>query len=214
MKRFFRSKWFKIPFFTLTFAFAAYGFFGASVFVASYYGLTNESGAVDANNRYFQEIHDKYNQSFKIDSVQIVKNRYEALNRIIVLNDFYPKNAEYILAVLENGSDEREVLRMLDAVDLQVKNDRRYQKAVGELKAKLKSKSQRINGLSVFDWMNISEWKDFKIAVAKDKKLIDSVASVTGVEGRLIVSCLVGEQIRLFNSSREAYKKWIGKITC
>jgi hypothetical protein len=32
------------------------------------------------------------------------------------------------------------------------------------------------------------------------------------VEGRLIVSCLVGEQIRLFNSSREAYKKWIGPL--
>jgi hypothetical protein len=32
------------------------------------------------------------------------------------------------------------------------------------------------------------------------------------VEGRLIVSCLVGEQIRLFNSDREAYKKWISPL--
>jgi hypothetical protein len=60
--------------------------------------------------------------------------------------------------------------------------------------------------------MNISEWQDFKIACAKDKKLIDSVAELTGVESRLIVSCLVGEQIRLFNSKREAYKKWIGPL--
>ena len=45
-----------------------------------------------------------------------------------------------------------------------------------------------------------------------DKHLIDSVALVTGVEPRLIVSVLVGEQIRLFNSSREAYKKWIGPL--
>ena len=60
--------------------------------------------------------------------------------------------------------------------------------------------------------MNISEWQDFKIAVAKDTHLIDSVAKVTGVEARLIVACLVGEQIRLFNSNREAYKKWIGPL--
>ena len=60
--------------------------------------------------------------------------------------------------------------------------------------------------------MNISEWQDFKIAVAKDKKLIDSVQNLTGVESRLIVACLVGEQIRLFNSKREAYKKWIGPL--
>src|SRR5574343_649442 len=61
--------------------------------------------------------------------------------------------------------------------------------------------------------MNISEWKDLKIAVAKDKFYIDSVAKVTGVEPRLIVACLVGEQIRLFNSSRESYKRYIGPMT-
>jgi hypothetical protein len=65
---------------------------------------------------------------------------------------------------------------------------------------------------SVFEWMNINEWQDFKLAVAKDKHLIDSAAMMTGVEPRLIVAMLVGEQIRLFNSSREAYKKWIGPL--
>jgi hypothetical protein len=68
------------------------------------------------------------------------------------------------------------------------------------------------NSGSVFRWMNISEWQDFKIAVAKDKALIDSAAYLTGVEPRLIVAVLVGEQIRLFNSKREAYKKWIGPL--
>jgi hypothetical protein len=64
----------------------------------------------------------------------------------------------------------------------------------------------------MYDWMNIAEWKDFKVAVAKDKKLIDSVAVLCAIEPRLIVACLVGEQIRLFNSNREAYKRWIGPL--
>ncbi|HLP56141.1 MAG TPA: hypothetical protein VK151_13985 [Fluviicola sp.] len=213
MRRFFRSKWFKIPLYTFTILFALIGFFLTGSFIAIKMGWTNEAGAVDANSRYFQEIHDKYNQGFEVDSTQMVAYRYEALNRIIVLNDFHPKNAQYILEVLNQNGDEREVLRMLDAVDMQLKENKPYQKAIAELKAKQKlSKRQKVSGLSVFDWMNIHEWQDFKIAVAKDKALIDSAARETGVEARLIVACLVGEQIRLFNSNREAYKKWIGPL--
>lgn len=211
MKRIFQSKWFKIPYYTLLYGFAAFGFFLVAAYFAVKFKWTNESGSIDANSRYFQEIHDKYNQGFKVDSITMVKQQYEALNRIIVLNEYYPKNAQYILSVLKGGADELEVLRMLDAVDLQLKEDQNYQTAVRELNARTRRK-QKVSGLSVFEWMNISEWQTFKEAVAKDKKLIDSVANQTGVEGRLIVSCLVGEQIRLFNSSREAYKKWIGPL--
>lgn len=212
MRRFFRSKWVKIPLYTFTILFALIGFFLTGSFIAIKLGWTNEAGAVDANSRYFQEIHDKYNQGFEVDSVKMAAYRYEALNRIIVLNDFHPKNAQYILGVLEQKGDEREVLRMLDAVDLQLKENTAYQKAIRELKSKQKSHKQKVSGLSVFDWMNISEWQDFKIAVAKDKALIDSAARETGVEARLIVACLVGEQIRLFNSNRETYKKVIGPL--
>ncbi len=154
---------------------------------------------------------DKYDQSFAVDSVQIMKNRYEALDRIVLLNEYYPANAAMILEVLQKGGDETEALRMLDAVDLQLKDDKAYQQKLSKRKWHHKS-VKKLTGLSAFDWMNISEWQDFKIAVGKDKKLIDSVARQTGVESRLIVACLVGEQIRLFNSKREAYKKWIGPL--
>jgi len=100
---------------------------------------------------------------------------------------------------------------MLDAVDLRLKNNRSYQHAIKNMLIK-HERSNKKTGLSVFNWMNISEWQDFKIAVAKDKPYIDSVAKVTGVEARLIVACLVGEQIRLFNSNRESYKRYIGPL--
>lgn len=211
MKRFFKSRWFKIPFFTLTFVFAAIGFFLTVSYLAITMRWTDEAGQVDVNNRYFQEIHDKYNQDFKIDSVKIVKQQYEALDRIILLNEFYPKNAQFILSAMQKGGSEVEILRMLDAVDLQLKDDQTYQAEVLKLQKKA-AQNKRVSGLSVFDWMNISEWQDFKMAVAKDKKLIDSAANQTGVEARLIVACLVGEQIRLFNSNREIYKTYIGPL--
>lgn len=211
VKRFFKSKWFKIPFYTLTFGFAAIGFFLTVSYMAIKFRWTDDAGIVDSNNRYFQSMHDKYNQGFKTDSSTIVKQQYEALNRIVLLNEYYPKNAQYILAVLQNGADQVEVLRMLDAVDLQLKDDEVYTTAVKKIKGK-GNHAKRVSGKSVFEWMNISEWQDFKIAVAKDRKMIDSVAKLTGVEARLIVSCLVGEQIRLFNSKREIYKTYIGPL--
>lgn len=197
--------------YTITIGFALIGFFLTGTYAAIRLGWTNESGMIDSNNRYFQEMSDKYNQSFHVDSTTMVKNRFEALNRIVLLNEYYPTNAKYIMEVFQKSGDEKEVLRMLDAVDLQLKDNAAYMAAVKDARKNQRS-SRKINGLSVFEWMNISEWQDFKVAVAKDKKVIDSVANLTGVESRLIVSCLVGEQIRLFNSKREIYKRYIGPL--
>lgn len=212
MKRFFRSKWFKIPFFTLLTVFALIGFFLTASYVAIKFRLTDESGIVDSNNRYFNEIKDKYNQSFKKDGKKVSFDNYEALQRILLLNKYYPKNAQYIMHAFKKGHNETEVLRMLDAVDINLKSNKAYRKELSKLTFELKHQKIKLRHESAFEWMNIAEWQTFKEAVAKDKAIIDSVANQTGVEARLIVSCLVGEQIRLFNSNREAYKKWIGPL--
>lgn len=209
---FHKSRWFRIPYFTVLYGFAAYGFIITAAYFAVRFNWTNESGSVDANNRYFEEMHNKYNQNFKVDSVSVVKHRFEVLNRIILLNDYYPQNANYILSVYNENKDERLALRMLDAVDLRLKENKRYRKDLAKLDGKLKQSETSKKGVSAFEWMNIAEWKDFKLAVAKDKPYIDSVAMITGVEPRLIVACLVGEQIRLFNSNRESYKRYMGPL--
>ncbi len=211
LKKFFRSKWFKIPFYTFLVGFALIGFFLTASYVAIKFRFTDEKGSVDVNDRYFHEIRDKYDQSFKKDTSSVNFDHYEALQRILLLNRFYPKNAQHIMHAYKNSEDDREVLRMLDAADIQLKKNKYYMSQLYKLKYELK-KERKIRTESIYDWMNISEWQDFKIAVAKDTHLIDSVAKVTGVEARLIVACLVGEQIRLFNSNREAYKKWIGPL--
>jgi hypothetical protein len=201
----------KIPYTVFLYAFAFYGFFLTATYLAVKFKWTNNEGMIDENNRYFQDMHNKYNQSFRVDSVSMQQHRYEALNRIMVLNQFHPKNAEYILKTLFKTNDERIALKMLDAVDLRLRKNKKYRAALAEMRSK-RRKQQKTTGLSVFEWMNIAEWQDFKIAVQKDKKYIDSAARITGVESRLIVSCLVGEQIRLFNSNRESYKNYIGPL--
>lgn len=209
---FLKKRWIKIPYLILLYGFAIYGFIITAAFFAVKFNWTNEGGSVDSNNRYFEEMHDKYDQDFKVDSVSVVKHRFEVLNRIMLLNDYYPQNANYILSVYNENKDEKLALRMLDAVDLRLKKRKDYRKDASKLTFKLKRAETHNKGLSVFEWMNIAEWQDFKQAVAKDKPYIDSVAKITGVEPRLIVACLVGEQIRLFNSSRESYKRYMGPL--
>jgi hypothetical protein len=212
LKKIVKKKWFKIPFYTLLVSFALIGFFLTASYVAIKFRLTDEKGSVDTNNRYFNEIKDKYNQSFKKDTSSVDFNDYEVLQRIVLLNKYYPKNAQYILHAYEKSKNDEEVLRMIEAVGIQLKSNKQYQKEVYKLDYKIKHARYNFKHESAFDWMNIAEWQTFKEAVVKDKKLIDSVANQTGVESRLIVACLVGEQIRLFNSNREAYKKWIGPL--
>lgn len=212
MRKILRSRWVRVPYRITLYSFAVYGAFLTLTYLAMKFKWTNDSGMVDANNRYFQEMHDKYNQNFKVDSVSMQKHRYEVLNRIIVLNEFYPLNAQYVLSAYQKTQDERLALQMLDAVDLRLQEDRKYQRALEKIKERHNSSNSETTGLSVFEWMNIEEWKYFKEAVAKDKKWIDSASRVTGVEGRFIVACLVGEQVRLFNSRREKFKDLVAPL--
>jgi hypothetical protein len=212
LKKLFRSKWVKYPFYFIIIIFALIGMFLTTTYTALNLGLTKDAGKVDHNDRIFNEIKDKYNQGFTKDTSTFKKKDFDIYQRIIILNKYCPVNAAYIMSALTESKNEVEARRMLDAVEMYLFKNKRYRAELKNYrKSKYKNLPKAVKG-SVFDWMNISEWSDFKVAVAKDTKLIDSVANVTGVEPRLIVSVLVGEQIRLFNSKREAYKKWIGPL--
>ena len=134
------------------------------------------------------------------------------LHNLSVLNRYYPANAYYIQNAYYKSHNLTEAQQMIHAVDLHMQDNAEYHSAVNQFEEKKDPKQMLSKSQSIFEWMNISEWQDFKYAVAKDKHLIDSAANLAGVEPRLIVSVLVGEQIRLFNSNREAFKKWIGPL--
>ncbi|MCE2711389.1 MAG: hypothetical protein LW688_02495 [Cryomorphaceae bacterium] len=212
IKRLYANKWFKIPYLVLLYSFAIYGFFLASVYVAMRFRLTQEAGQIDENNRYFQRMSDKYNLSFRVDSTYYTKKRFEVLDRILLLNEFYPKNASYILDVYKQTSDERLALKMLDAVDLRLSSNSEYMSKTRKLEQQKTKNKQKITALSAFDWMNVAEWKYFREALKKDKPYIDSAAKAAGVEARTIVAALVGEQVRLFNSRRERFKEYIAPL--
>ena len=193
-------------------AFALVGAFLSFSYLAIKLRLTDEAGQADGNARYFSQIHEKYNQGFRVDSSNGLQQDFSIYERLALLNRIYPANAVYIEDALKAGVSKVEINRMLEETEIALSTDSLFQQEKQKLNAAMASMRLRSAGLSMYDWMNIAEWKDFKVAVAKDKKLIDSVAVLCAIEPRLIVACLVGEQIRLFNSNREAYKRWIGPL--
>ena len=211
MKRLLQSKWFKIPYQIALYGFAAYGVVLVGVFVALKLRLTDDKGLVDNNNRYFQEMHDKYNQDFKVDSTSLIKYRNEILQRINLVNEYYPKNARVILKAWSQSKSEKIALQMLAALDLKLKDNKTYQKRLRDILSNSNNQNMAKGG-NAFEWMNFIEWSYFKEAVTKDKKYIDSAALACGVEPRMIVACLVGEQVRLFNSRRERFKNVVAPL--
>ncbi len=212
MNIFKRSKFLKYTAYTITIGFAIIGFVFLTVFFAVKLNLTKTKGSVDLNDRYFQEISKKQSANISSDSLyKDVQRKVSFFQKVRILNAYHPKNADLILDAYTKCGDINVGEKMFDAINLRLKNNTDYQDELKSVEA-INATSKNINQLnqnSAFEWMNTEEWETLKVAMAKDKKIIDSVAQVTGVSSRMIVSVLIGEQIRLFHSSREAFKKWM-----
>jgi hypothetical protein len=204
-------KIFKISGYSIISLFALIGLFLTGSFFAIKLGITNDPGNVDVNDRYFQEAYNKSlseNLQGDTTSEKIAYIYY----KIMVLDEFFPKNSKLILNAFNKNHSVYEAERMFDAVDLYLKDNKRYQQKITTAKNIIALRSDTGSRNNVFDWMNMEEWEVFKEAVVKDKHTIDSVARLTDVEPRLITAMLVGEQIRLFDSKREEYKKWVAPL--
>ncbi len=57
-------------------------------------------------------------------------------------------------------------------------------------------------------WQHSEEWRVMEEAIRRDQATLERAAGDSGVPARLIAANLVAEQLRLFFTEREAYKKW------
>ena len=152
------------------------------------------SGCCRIMNRYFQEIKNKISGSTQRLKL---RRRKELYKKDAVLSKYYPENAGYILNAYNTSNNLVEALRMAEAAEIHLKENSSYLNDVAEIQSLTDSDDELFSTGSIYEWMNISEWRDFKLAVAKDRALIDS-CELTGVEPRLLFRCC-REQIRLFN---------------
>lgn len=60
----------------------------------------------------------------------------------------------------------------------------------------------------ICDWNQSDEWATLRAGFAKDKNVIQKVSIKTGVPARMIVAAIAPEQLRLFTSEREQFKRY------
>ena len=82
---------------------------------------THDAGDVDINNRYFDKV--SADNSRVLDSSEQQALRVRIYQKIGVLSNKYPKNAEIILSAYLKSNDLRIADRMLDAVQIFLKKD-------------------------------------------------------------------------------------------
>lgn len=58
-----------------------------------------------------------------------------------------------------------------------------------------------------YPWARGEEWATLAGAIEKDAKVIKQAAKAANLDPRLLVACLVVEQLRLFHSEREVFKQ-------
>ena len=175
-------------------------------------GFTNNSGSVDRNSRFMLEVDEMESMSDSTVSQQRVQQRWmQQYVKLAAFSRFYPTNAQLITQAAQYGHDPMLVDRMIAASSLYVEDLSEYNQLLSEVNAVLAKYPQKESG-NVIPWMTGVEWPALKDAIIRDKALITEAGRLTGVEPRLIVGCLIGEQIRLFNSNREKIKKYLGPV--
>ena len=192
------------------FALVGAGILGAWAFYEL--GFTNNKGGADQNNRYLSENQKYTSRSDSVDSQEQILTDYRSLS---VFRHFYPKNADLIFNAAQFSDRPTAISEMLYAANMYMQNDEHaaaYQKMNADINNILKSNKMKSFEGNVIPWMNDSAWPALKAAILKDTAVIYEAARLTGVEPRLIVGCLVGEQVRLFNSKREMYKRYLGPM--
>lgn len=187
--------------------FAIIGFVLVVGWLGLRFGLTKTAGNVDFNDRYFKDVAE---QIRLVDlSAPSAKTIFSNNCRLLVINRLNAPLGRSLLNVYNTTRSEKVLAKALLASDLFLRNNPAYQnglKTCNEF-------SRRLGGeMTVTDksyaWLSTPDWQVLSTAIAKDKDQINKAAAVVGINPRLIVGVLVGEQLRLYNSEREIYKQF------
>ena len=208
-KSFFKRKWVRRTYLVLVHLFAIYGAIQIGGLIIFKLGLTNNSGTIDKNSRYLMEVSEMNDLSkSEMSAEERIQVDLDQYVKMAVFGRFYPENARLMMQTLRTCDNPSVVSQMIAAAELYSDKNDEYKNYLAQVDKAYKSMKQQQNP-NVIPWMATEEWAALKPAILKDKVLIDSAAHITGVDPRLIVGCLVGEQMRLFNSKREIYKTYL-----
>lgn len=193
----------------VTYFFAVIGVFLVAGYVAIRLGWTNVPGAIDLNDRYFTNLH----RSGATPTASSTGSGTELSLwcKLFALQKSSPADAERILSAYHDTESPTLALHMVNALTERIatgtslKND--FDACdIKWLNERTMTNENASETISIYPWINTPEWITLRDAVRKDAPVVNRASAETGIEPRLIVAQLIGEQLRLYNSERELYK--------
>jgi hypothetical protein len=224
------KRYFVIIFKLLILAAFVYGLILIIGFFSIKYGFTNTQGKVDENNESFKqsveksdriaELEKEKNDTLLQEKLQDDANRelekIKNINlcQIEAIGDFAPLNAKRILETYEKTESDGLVAKMIIAIELRLNQNQEFKNKIEKCNGEniyvidtLKGRFEFSEANNIFPWMNDEEWKAISSALARDRDAIIKAGEKVNIAPRLIASCLIVEQLRLFHSQRELFKK-------
>jgi hypothetical protein len=209
-------------------------------FFAIRFHLTDVGGIVDAKSYEYEKNNNKNNSKGSVlgketskDGIGEIEEKIKALEEskirrekiycsIDVIGKEFPVNAAMIIGSYDKSGFDSIAERMILAVKLRISESQKIENDLqkcdqnadfnkineNEIREKYKSKE----GVSAFPWMNQEEWKTIAQAILKDKPQLEKASKMAGIEARMLVANAIVEQLRLFNSNRELYKKFFSPL--
>ncbi|HEX8923226.1 MAG TPA: hypothetical protein VF828_00650 [Patescibacteria group bacterium] len=232
------NKIIKIAYLTGVHLFAVAGLVFIGMFFAIRFKLTNVSGNIDpisetidgqykqaevlgagitiASNMGNADINSIDEQIKRLTAAKEAKETI--MCKLDSLSYSAPKNSLKIIETLKKIPSEKLESAMIGAVETRMGDLQNYQQAVKDCTEHYNSaqinletignRVQNSNSQDIFWWPEQKEWSDVEASIVKNKDMIEKAATTAKIEPRLIVENLMVEQLRLFYSQRELYKKY------
>jgi len=203
---------------------ASVGVVYLGILMAGFYGLkyhiTDVPGAVDPRSEEYTKLAKSlFNVPLEQLHLPAVDSRDDTTKKRIAVQDAcqvkviqatYPKNGEKIQGALTAGANHAIIAKMIFAVRLHDTNAE-FRAALDnciEDPKSIPSSTLTKHENNIFPWAESEEWGIAKEAFRKDAGILTTASTVTGVEGRMIVSAGFVEQMRLYFTEREFYEKF------
>ena len=204
-------------------------------FALSRLHLTDEAGAVDANNERWQDnalANPVVSTSSNVSLAQI-QNSIDALNSlklvrmknfcsIQAINQVAGDNAKNILAAYIQTKSDSLATTMVTTADIRmppgnsdyISNMAMCQSpdTTGSIDDLNSTSLQQTNNANVFPWTQDQTWQVLSAAMAKDAPVINAAAKQAGADPRMVAAAMFAEQSRLYRTERGLFKKYLAAL--
>ncbi len=162
------------------------------------FGLTRDAGLVDFSDRYLAD-RDMSSSRKGVSGGDLC--------RLLYISRRYPITGRALIGVMAESANDDSLRLAIEAVSAYGDSDFREASVMCESENGLWPNAEKNFKEAIFPWQASEEWAVLKEAVMKDEAAITKAAKQADAPPRLIVSLLVAEQLRLYNSEREIFKQ-------